>query len=319
MRLIFFGSDEFALGPLTAVVESRHPVAAAVSRPDRPAGRGLASAATPFARAATDLGLDVHKPESLADPSCCAFLADIEWDLGVVVAYGGLIPSWLLELPDLGFVNLHPSLLPRYRGAAPIQRAIMNGASITGVTTIRMSERLDAGDILLNREIPIDEEDTAGTLGGRLSHAGASLLVKTLDGLEAGGLAAVPQEEDKATYAPPIRPEEGNIDWSQPAEGIDRLVRALEPAPGAYTFFRGRRLKILAVKVTDVPQEDEPGTLMSIGKEGFLVNTGTAGLRIVAVQPEGRQRMTAGEFSRGQRLQVAERFSMSPEDRAPVE
>lgn len=309
---MFFGSDRFAVEPLRAVAASPHSVVAAVSRPDRRAGRGLSPVATPFSLAAEELGLTVHKPESLKDESCCSYMEEVEWDAGVVVAYGGLIPAWLLGKPARGFVNLHPSLLPRYRGAAPVERAIMGGASITGVTTMLMNERLDAGDILLNREAPMEEDDTAGTLGKRLSHMGASLLVETLERLESGGLEPVPQEEDKATTAPPVMPEEGNIDWGQPAEKIDRLVRALEPAPGAYTFFRGRRLKIHSVRVTDVPPEDEPGTLMSIGKEGFLVNTGTAGLRVITVRPEGRKSMTAGEFSRGQRLGVAERFTRGP-------
>jgi methionyl-tRNA formyltransferase len=188
----------------------------------------------------------------------------------------------------------------------------MNGASITGVTTMQMNEMIDAGDILLHQEEPINEDDTTGTLRERLAHIGARLLRETLDTLEAGGVESVPQEEDYVTYAPPIRPDEGNIDWGQPAQRIDRLVRALAPAPGAYTFFRGKRLKIWSVQVTDVPPEDEPGTLMNMGKEGFLVNTGTSCLWVATLQPEGKQRMTAGEFSRGQRLLIAESFTDGP-------
>jgi methionyl-tRNA formyltransferase len=313
LRVFFFGSDAFAIEPIERVLAGGHQVVRVVGRPDRPSGRGLKEEPTALVEKARGLGLDVLQPELLSDEGFRSAARELTWDAGVVVAYGGLIPRWLIEMTRSGFVNLHPSLLPRYRGAAPVERAIMNGASITGVTTILMNERLDAGDILLHREVPVSEQDTAGTLGETLSHLGAKLLVETLDGMEAGRIEAVPQDEDKATWAPPVRPEEGNIDWGQPAERIDRLVRALDPAPGAYTFFRNRRLKIWSVQVTDVPQEDEPGTLMNMGKEGFLVNTQTSCLAVVTLQPEGKPRMTAGEFSRGQRLLVAERFTDRPE------
>ncbi len=309
MRVVFFGSDSFALEPLEHLVASSHDVACVIGRPERPAGRGLRQSQTPVVSQARELGLEVQAPESLTPAELSGILDTAQWDAGVVVAYGVLVPPWLLAVPPLGFVNLHPSLLPRYRGAAPIERALMNGASITGVTTIRMDEGLDSGDILMHVEAPINDDDTAGTLAEKLAHAGARLLVETLDGLQAGTLEPVAQEEEKATFAPPVRSEEGNIDWSMPAENIDRLVRALNPAPGAYTFFRGRRLKIWSVQVTDVPPEDEPGTLMNMGKEGFLVNTGTSCLAVLSLQPEGRQRMGAGEFSRGQRLLVSERFT----------
>lgn len=313
MRVLFFGSDGFALEALELLRSSVHETVGVVGMPDRPAGRGLKDVATPVVRRAVELGLIVWQPVSLAQEAIAEVAQGVGWDAGVVVAYGGLIPGWLLELPPFGFVNLHPSLLPRYRGAAPIERALMNGASITGVTTIRMNGELDSGDILLHQEVPISGSDTAGTLGERLGHIGARLLVETLDRLQSADIEPVAQEEDKATMAPAVRPEEGRIDWAQPAERIDRLVRAFDPAPGAHTFFRGKRVKIWSVLVTDVPPEDDPGTLMNMGKEGFLVNTGTACLRVALMQPEGRQRMTAGEFSRGQRLLIGERFSDRPE------
>lgn len=313
MRTLFFGSDAFALEPLDKMLTGRHEVAAVVGMPDRRAGRGLALSPTPLVARARELGLEVFQPESLARSSFAPSLEGLGVDAGVVVAYGGIIPAWLLELPAHGFVNLHPSLLPRYRGAAPVERALMAGASVTGVTTVRMDERLDAGDILLHVEVPIEETDTADTLAARLSHAGASLLVETLDALEDGSLTPVPQEEDKATCAPSIAASEARIDWSLPAENIDRLVRALNPQPGAYTFFRGRRVKVFSARVTDVPPEDEPGTIMNLGKEGFIVNTGSSGLLVLAVQPEGKRLMSASEFSRGQRLLVAESFGPEPE------
>jgi methionyl-tRNA formyltransferase len=309
LKVIFFGSDHFALEPLNVLLASRHEVHGVVGRPDRPAGRGLKTVSTAVVDRAASLGLEVCQPEDLSEDCFASTAEEFSWDVGVVVGYGGLIPQWLLGLPRFGFVNVHPSLLPRYRGAAPVERALMNGASITGVTTIRMNEQVDAGDILIHQETPISEEDTAGTLSQRLSHIGARLLVETLDAIEEGGVEPVRQDEDKATYAPPVEQDEGNISWELPAERIDRLVRALDPTPGAYTFFRGKRLKIWAVHVTDVPPEDEAGTLMNMGKEGFLVNTGTSCIEVVTVQPEGKKRMSAAEFSRGQRLLIGERFT----------
>lgn len=312
MKVLYFGSDSFAVEPLVRLGESSHQVVGVVGLPDRRAGRGLKTAPTPVVERTRAQQIPLRQPASLRREEFSGAAGVPGWDVGVVVAYGGLVPRWLLEEPRYGFVNLHPSLLPRYRGAAPIQRALINGASITGVTTIMMSEKIDAGDILLHRESPISDDDTGGTLGERLSTLGARLLVQTLDGLEGEGIQGVPQEEEKATYAPPLKVEEGNIDWEQPGESIDRMVRALDPAPGAYTFFREKRVKVWKAHVTDVPPEDEPGTLMNMGKEGFLVNTGTNCLQVVSVQPEGKRRMSAGEFSRGQRLLVAERFTTCP-------
>lgn len=312
MNVLFFGSDDFAIEPLERLVSSGHRVVAVIGMPDRSAGRGLRKAQTPVVEKALAEGLPLGQPESLTSEGLAGVTGENGWDAGVVVAYGGVVPGWLIQVPRHGFVNLHPSLLPRYRGPAPIQRALMNGASVTGVTTIRMSEKVDAGDILLNFESPIYDEDTAGTLGARLSSLGARLLVRTLDVIEGEGIAGFAQEEEKATYAPPLKAGEGNIDWSRSSESIDRMVRALDPRPGAYTFFRGMRIKIWKIRVTDVPPEDEPGTLMNMGKEGFLVNTGTGCVRVVTVQPEGKRRMSAGEFSRGQRLIVSERFTTGP-------
>ncbi len=307
--MIFFGSDLFAREPLSAVMDSSHEIAGVVSRPDRPAGRGRIASATPVSEMAAELGMPLWKPETLDDERFRRTVEGLDRDVGVLVAYGALVPPRLLDLLPLGFVNLHPSLLPRYRGAAPVERAIMGGASITGVTTIQMNVRLDAGDILMHREMPIGDEETAGTLAESLSHAGARLLVETLDALQEGTVTPVPQEEDKATEAPPIAVTEGDIDWERPAEDIWRLVRALNPEPGAYTFFRGGRVKVWETHLTDVPPEDDPGTLMMVGKEGLLVNTGSACLQIDVLQHEGRQRMTAGEFTRGQRILIGERFS----------
>lgn len=309
MRTVLFASDEFAREPLERLAASRHEILAVVSRPDKPAGRGRKPASTAAVTAARAMGLDVWQPSDLGPDTFMPFIGGVDWEAGVVVAYGGRIPPWLLEMPPRGFVNLHPSLLPRYRGAAPVQRAIMNGASITGVTTILMDEELDSGDILRHHETPVEGDETAGELEAQLSHAGAKLLVETLDALEEGLLEPIGQEEDKVTYAPPLDPAEAQIDWRLPAEEIARRVRAMNPEPGAWTCFRGRRVKIWSAHVTDVPPEGEPGTIMNLGKEGFVVNTGTAALQLVTMQPEGRRRMSAAEFSRGQRLGIEDRFT----------
>lgn len=313
MRLIFFGSDSFAVPSLERLDAcAGHSVEAVVGRPDAPAGRGLRTGPTPLVQKARELSLEVIQPERLDRATFSATADTVQWDAGVVVAYGALIPRWLLDVPARGFVNLHPSLLPRYRGAAPVERALMNGASITGVTTIMMNERLDAGGILMHEEEPIYEDDTTGKLKERLAAIGARGLEKTLDALEADGVEPVPQEEDKATYAPSVASVEGNIDWSLPAESVDRMVRALNPSPGAFTYFRGKRAKIWSARPTEVPPEDRPGTLMNMGKEGFLVNTGTDCVQVVTIQPEGKSRMSAGEFSRGSRLLIGERFTSEP-------
>ncbi|PKQ28213.1 MAG: methionyl-tRNA formyltransferase [Candidatus Anoxymicrobium japonicum] len=312
MKLLFFASHRFAIESLELLLASRHEVIAVVGRPDMPSGRGLDPAPTPAVEEALARGLKLMQPENLSRECFSAFVEALEWDAGIVVAYGGLIPQWLLETPRFGFINLHPSLLPRYRGAAPIQRAIMNGASITGVTTIRMNEVLDAGDILMHSEARIGEDDRTGTLRDRLARIGSRVLLATIDNVEDGNVTPVAQEEDKATYAAPVLPSEVRIDWNSSAEAIDRLVRAMDPAPGAFSYFRGRRVKIWDAHVTDVPPEDEPGTIINLGKEGFMVNTGTTGLQPVKLQPEGKNRMSAAEFSRGQRLLPSERFTSDP-------
>lgn len=312
MKLLVFASDEFAIEPIRSLYQSKHEVIALAGSPDRPAGRGLNLARTPALEEAERLGIKIIQLESLSPDELEKHAINLTWDVGLVVAFGRIIPPWLLAIPPKGFINLHPSLLPRYRGAAPIERAIMSGASITGVTTIMMNEKLDAGDIIAHIEVPILEDDTAKTLCERLSRAGARLLVETLDALEEGSLKLIPQEEEKATYAPPIRPEDCLIDWGEPAEKLERKIRALNPKPGAYTYFRGKRLKIWSARVTDVPQEGEPGTIQEIRGEGFIVNTGSFGLQPLIVQLEGRKSLNSAEFLRGQRIRSGERFNLRP-------
>lgn len=311
LKVVFFGSGEFAIEPLRHLLESSHQVVLVVGPVARARGRGLKAAFTPLVQFAKDSSLPLLQPEDLESEETLNFFSRLEFDAGVVADYGRLIPSQLFRIPHYGFVNLHPSLLPRYRGSAPIQRAIIDGADITGVTTILINERLDAGDILLSQEVEIGERDTAGTLRDLLSSRGARLLVKTLDGLENGEIKPLLQDEEMATYAPPITPQESNIDWSKPAGEIERLVRALNPKPIAYTFFRERRLKIYEVALTDVPSEGAPGTILDSSEAGLFVNCADDCLRIVSLQLEGKKRMSAREFFRGARIVLGERFTNS--------
>ncbi len=312
MKAIFFGSGIFAVSPLKEILNSdRHEIIAVVGKRDRPAGRGLKLTSTPVVQFAMDSGLKLFQPENL-QPETLEELIELDWNVAVVAEYGEILPRWLLDLQERIFINIHPSLLPRLRGPAPIERAILNGCTITGVTTILMSEKVDCGDVLMSAEEPIFEHDTTGTLRERLSKIASRLVIDTLDGLESGTLTPVKQKEEMASYAPAITQEEANIDWTAPAEYIDRLTRALDPDTGAYTFFRGRRIKIWSVKVTDVLQVGQPGMLTNMGREEFFVNTGTYCVQIMSLQPEGKRRMSWAEFARGQRVQTGEIFTRKP-------
>ena len=308
MDLLFFGNTEFSLPSAQTILSSQHSINGVITLRDRPMGRGLSEVPTPTKEWAQGEALELIEVDGTEMENLAKRLDSMKWDAGVVVAFGRKIPQDLLEKAPRGFVNLHPSLLPRYRGAAPIQRAIMEGANLTGVTTILMNEELDQGPILMHREEPILDEDNSGTLESRMSHIGAKVLLETLDGLEMNKIKPSPQDDGKATYAPSVTKRECNIDWSMSGERVRDLVRALNPRPGAYTFFREKRVKIWLCHLTDVPSEDVPGTLMSLGKEGFLVCTGTDCIQIEKIQMEGREKVSAREFSRGHRIMVGERF-----------
>ncbi|MBN2169378.1 MAG: methionyl-tRNA formyltransferase [Actinobacteria bacterium] len=313
MRVLFIGGDSFCIPTLELLLGSGHDVVGILGKTEKPSGRGLQVTSSELTDKALELEIPYWRFPKLSEEEVSSDFCNTAWDIGVAVAYGGLVPRWILEKGPFGCICLHPSLLPRFRGAAPVERALMSGATVTGVTTFNMDEGYDTGDILLHAEAEINGYDTAGTLRDRLSYLGSKLVLESLDRINADEVVPIPQDESIASYAPPIRKEEGKIDWGFSAERIDRLVRALNPSPVAYTYFRGKRVKIYKTRVTDIPPEDEPGTIMEIGKEGFFVTTGTDCLEIKSLQIEGKNKMNASEFSRGQRLDIIERFNDGPQ------
>jgi methionyl-tRNA formyltransferase len=303
MRLIFMGTPEFALPSLNALHHSEHTLLAVVTQPDRPKGRGGHLAPPPAKLMAERFGLSVLQPTKMKDPAFLESLRALKPDLIVVVAFGRILPPEVLDLPARGCVNVHASLLPRYRGAAPIQWAIINGDSESGVTTIRMDPGMDTGDILLTEKETILPEDTAGSLSARLAERGADLLLRTLKGIENGEILPVPQDHSQATLAPLLEKEAGEIDWADPAIGIQNRIRGLSPWPGAYTYYNDERWRIWKTAVIDPSAEKPPGTIVTVDPEGLRVATGMGTLEILELQPANRRRMTAPEFLAGHSIE----------------
>jgi len=308
MRIVFMGTPEFAAPSLRALAESNHAIALVVTRADKPAGRGRRLHLPAVKMEAERLGLPVYQPVQVSAAESLARLREAAPELNVVAAYGQILKPAALAVPLRGSINLHASLLPQYRGAAPIQRAIMAGEIETGLTTIWMDEGTDTGDILLQRAEPIAPEDSYGSLSGRLAERGAELLVETLARVEAGEAPRRPQDSAAASYAPPLTREEARLDWRRPAERLHNLVRATNPAPGAYTFRDGSRLKILHTEIVKNagPAGGVPGRVTETGQRGFVVETGDTGLLVREVQPENRRVMTAHDYVLGYRLQAGE-------------
>jgi methionyl-tRNA formyltransferase len=308
MRLIFLGTPAFAVPTLEAIIEAGHEVAAVLTQPDRPSGRGQNAAASPVKQAAHRLGLTVYQPERVRRPEAVEYLRGIASDAMVVVGYGQIIPQAAIDLAPLGIINVHASLLPKYRGAAPIQWAIVRGEPRTGVTTMRIDAGLDTGEMLLKAETEIGPEENAVELGARLAAMGADLLVETLDGLRAGSIVAEKQDHAQATLAPLLKKEDGMIDWSQPAQTIHNRVRGLQPWPGAQTGFRGVPLHVWKTKSPTrgsgadqgVRPTVAPGRVLSL--KPLVVACGEGVLELLEVQLEGRKRISAADFANGQRL-----------------
>ncbi len=302
-RVLFLGTPAFALPSLHALVHATNLVAA-VTQPDRPAGRGRPLAAPPVATAGRDLGLRLLQPERLKSGAVLEELSALRPDLLVTVAYGRIVPRALLDLPPLGAINLHPSLLPLYRGASPIQAAIADGASTTGVTIAYMTEDLDAGDIVLQREVSIRPEETAGELEARLAAEGATLLVEAVRLIARGEAPRRPQDHARATYVGRLTKADGALVWSRPARELVNLVRAMNPWPSAYAAWRGRSLKVWRARVGE--DLGPPGQVLETGENGITVAAGKGAVILVEVQLEGGRRMSAGDFLRGHPLRTGE-------------
>ncbi len=301
MRLVFLGTPSFAVPTLESVVAAGHTVVTVVTQPDRPKGRGHELSASPVKQAATRLAIPVYQPERIRRPEAQSHLQALAPEIMVVVGYGQIIPQSVIDIAPRGIVNVHASLLPKYRGAAPIQWAIVNGETCTGVTTMQINAGLDTGDILLARETAIDPEETAIELGSRLARIGAELLVETLDGLARGVIEPRKQQNAQASVAPILKKEDGAIIWTESAAEIHNCVRGLLPWPGAYTRFRGQGLHIWRARVSGERTTLAPGSV--IAGPGFRVATGGGGvLEPIELQLEGRKRMTAEAFANGQRL-----------------
>jgi len=308
VRLVFAGTPSVAVPSLRAIVESgRHDVVAVVTRPDKPAGRGRAVRTSPVKDLAEQLDLPVLQPSRPGDDGFLRLLRDLAPDCCPVVAYGALLPRTALDVPSHGWVNLHFSLLPAWRGAAPVQHAILAGDEITGATTFLIEEGLDSGPVFGMVTTEIGARDTAGMLLDRLADDGAGLLLTTLDGIADGSLQPRPQPSDGVSTAGKLTPADARIDWSVPALRVDRVVRACTPAPGAWTTFRGKRLKLAPVDVTDSSNDLGPGAIRVDG-DAVLVGTASTPVRLGAVQPEGRAGMPAAAWARGVRLTVDDAF-----------
>jgi len=307
MRVIFCGNPEFALPSLEAIVSANYEVPVVVASPDRPKGRGLKLSPPAVKQKALELGLRVLQPSKLSDPGFLTEVDSLKPEVMVVVAFR-ILPPELFTLPSQGAFNLHASLLPLYRGAAPINWAIINGEAETGLTTFFLKRKVDTGDTILQRRVDIREEETFGELSQRLSHLGAELVLDTLKLIQRGEVKTTPQDESLATAAPKIEKEHCRIDWSKKAQEVTNLIRGLSPLPGAYTHFRGKSLKVYRAQPSgDLKLRGRPGeVLWSSPKEGMAIACGEASLWLQELQLEGKRTITAPEFIRGHRVEVGE-------------
>ena len=307
MRVIFMGTPDFSVGTLEALIAAGHEVCLAVTQPDKPKGRGGKMQYTPVKEKALFYNIPVYQPKRVRDPECVEELRKYNADVMVVVAFGQILPKEILEMTPYGCINVHASLLPKYRGAAPIQWAIIEGEKVTGVTTMQMDEGLDTGDMILKTEVPVAADETGESLHDKLAAAGAALCVETLKALEDGTAVREKQGESPTAYAKMLTKELGNIDWAEPAVKIERLVRGLNSWPSAYTHWNGKVMKIWRAAAEASETADvQPGTVVSVEKESFAVQTGDGVLRVLEVQMPGKKRMDAGAFLRGNTMEPGE-------------
>ncbi len=308
MRIVFMGTPDFAVPSLQRLIDDGHEIAAVYSQPDKPQGRHFELTPPPVKVLAQRHGVAVYQPETLKDAAAQAQLALLAPELIVVAAYGKLLPQAVLDIPPKGCINVHGSLLPKYRGAAPIQWAVINGEPVTGVTIMQMAQGLDTGDMLLQKETPIGENETAGELFERIAALGAEALSKTIAILDT--LTPIPQDDTLACWSPPLKKTDGEIDWSQDAKAIYARIRGVTPWPGAYTLFNGKRMKIhraaVYSDVEDVKAGGMPGALLD--DKRLIIGCGSGAIKLLEVQLEGAKRIAAADFIRGQRLTLGKLF-----------
>lgn len=303
MRVVFMGTPDFSVPTLEKIIEAGHEVIGVVTQPDKAKGRGKKVLFPPVKAKALEHNLPVYQPKRARDPEFIGQMRDLNPDVMVVVAFGQILPKALLDIPKYGCINVHASLLPKYRGAAPIQWAVIRGEKVSGVTTMQMDVGLDTGDMLMKTEVALAEDETGGSLHDKLSVLGGELLVETLRGIEAGTIRPEKQDDSQAgEYARMLDKALGKIDFSMPAGEIERLIRGLNPWPSAYTFYHGKTMKLWKAEVVSADDGGEaaaPGQILSVDKKGFTVQTGEGALRILELQMEGKKRMDAGAFLRG--------------------
>lgn len=301
LRIVFMGTPEFAVPSLRALIEVGENVVAIVTQPDKPRGRGKKLTPPPVREAALKHNIPVFQPEKIKDEPFITAISNFSPDVIAVVAYGKILPKAILDIPPKGCINVHASILPKYRGAAPINWAIINGEKETGITTMLLDEGMDTGDMLLTEKVEIRDDDTTSSLHDRLKYIGADLLIKTIKDIKSETIRPIPQDDSQATYAPMLKKEDGRIDWTMKAEEIKNLIRGLNPWPGAYTRWDGKQIKIFKAEV-EAGVKEEPGTVINISTEGIFAATGKGILLIKELQPENKNRMTASEFIKGYRI-----------------
>jgi methionyl-tRNA formyltransferase len=308
LRIAFFGTPDFAVPTLDALLASAHPVVAVVTQPDRPRGRGHHVVDAPVKARAGAAGVSVLQPSRLKDEVFLRALADARADLGVVVAYGKILPEALLAIPRRGLINVHASLLPRYRGAAPVHRAILAGERKTGVTIMRVVKALDAGPMLATATRPIGPDETSEEVERDLARIGAALLVSVVDRLATGSVAETPQDDTRATYAPRLTKDEGVVDWGRPAQTVHDQIRGLYPWPHAFTFLNGHRYILLKSETLTQASPAQPGRILQAAGDRIVVATGQGCLAVTQLQLEGKRPMTARDLLAGHRLAPGDRF-----------
>lgn len=305
MKVIFMGTPDFSVGTLEALIEAGHEVVLAVTQPDKPKGRGKEMQFTPVKECALAHGIPVYQPVKIRDPKCVEELKKYEADVMIVIAFGQILPKEILEMTRFGCINVHASLLPKYRGAAPIQWSIINGENVTGVTTMQMDEGLDTGDMIRKTEVPIMVDETGGSLHDKLAATGAALCVETLKAVEEGSATFEKQGESPTDYARMLDKKLGDICWEKTASEVERLIRGLSPWPSAYTSWNGKVMKIWkAMVVENIESAETAGTVIQVEKDGFTVKCGENGLKILELQIPGKKRMDAGAFLRGYEMPV---------------